>query len=476
MGVLPNDQTLREENESLRKSVAELEKLIEEQTRIIEDLKRTVEEQARIIEEWKRGHRAGPRRGSKKKNKSGKKKPGRAKGHEGSRRDIPSEIDKEVERTKEECNNCHGALTPTGNTEEHVIENVIPARVEVERNILFEYLCEGCGQIHWSELPPEYGDKPLPGTSKLGPGALGLALNLRYDMRLSFHKIAEYFERHVGLKITAGGVYQMIERAARRTKTVSEEILERALMDAWLNMDETTWWQDGEKLWAWLMANLGLSYFHFDKSRGHKVIEELLCELDEDGNIVAPYEGTVVSDFMGAYCTCQWMVHQFCWVHLLRDADKALEMAPDERIKKFADSLHSIYTDALIAQSTGDESKQRGIRIRLGRIIADTEIGKHPDVARLQARCVKEFHGLLHFMSSPDIPAHNNGGELAARALVVMRKVIGGTRSERGTKVHAHFMSTSQTAHKQGIDHADFIIEVLAAQHSGKPPPSIFQS
>jgi len=358
---------------------------------------------------------------------------------------------------------------------EKVIENVIPARVEVERNVLFEYLCEGCGQIHWSELPPEYGDEPLPGTSKLGPGALALALNLRYDMRLPFNKIAQYFERHVGLKVSPSGVYQMIERAARRTKSVSEEILERALMDAWLNMDETTWWQDGEKLWAWLMANLGLSYFHFDKSRGHKVIEELLCELDQDGNVVAPYEGTIVSDFMGAYRTCEWMVHQFCWVHLLRDADKALEMSPDERIEKFASGLHAIYTDALVAQSTGDESKQHGIRIRLGRIIADEEIAGHPDVARLQARCHVEFHGLLHFMSDPDIPAHNNGGELAARALVVMRKVIGGTRSERGTEVHAHFMSTSQTAHKQGIDHADFIIDVLAAQHSGMPPPSIFQ-
>lgn len=440
-------------------------------------LRETVEEQTRIIEEWKRGHRSRSRPNSRKKRKSGqKKKPGRKKGHEGSQREIPDKIDKETKRTKDECGDCHGTLAPTGNTEEVVIENVIPARVEVERNILFEYLCEGCGQIHWSELPPEYGDKPLPGTSKLGPGVLAMALNLRYDMGLSFHKIAKYFGKHVGLKITASGVYQLLERAARRTKTVSEEILERALMDAWLNMDETTWWQDGEKLWAWLMANLGLSYFHFDKSRGHKVIEELLCELDEDGNVVAPYEGTVVSDFMGAYRTCEWMVHQFCWVHLLRDADKALEMSPDERIEKFADTLHRIYADALVAQSAGDKSKQRGIRVRLGRIIADAEIGGHPDVARLQARCVKEFHGLLHFMSDPDIPAHNNGGELAARALVVMRKVIGGTRSERGTEVHAHFMSTSQTANKQGIDHGDFIIEALAAQHSGKPPPSIFGS
>jgi len=461
MGVLPNDQTFREENEALRKRVAELEKL--------------VEEQARIIEEWKRGHRVRSRRGSKKKSGS-KKKPGRKKGHEGSMRPIPDKIDKEVERTKDECCDCHGALIPTGKTEEIIIENVIPARVEVEKNILFEYLCAVCGKLHWSELPPEYGDKPLPGTSKLGPGALEMALDLRYDMRLSFGKIAEYFEKHVGLKITDSGVYQLIERAARRTKTVSEEILEQALMSAWLNMDETIWWQDGKKLWAWLMANLDLTYFHFDESRGHKVIEKLLCELSDDGEVVAPYEGTVVSDFMGAYRTCEWMVHQFCWVHLLRDADKALEMAPDERIEKFADTLHRIYVDALVAQSTGDESKQRGIRIRLGRVIADAELGKHPDVARLQSRALEEFHGLLHFMSDPQIPAHNNGGELAARALVVMRKMIGGTRSELGTEVHAHFMSTSQTAHKQGIDHGDFIVKALAAQHAGKPPPSIFQS
>jgi transposase len=450
--------------------IAELEKEIEK-------LKAIIEEQARIIEEWKRGHRTRSRPNPRKKRKGGqKKKPGRAKGHEGSRREIPDNIDTEVERTKEACDNCCGTLVPTGNTEEVIIENVIPAHVEVERNILFEYLCEGCGRILWSELPPEYGDKPLPGTSKLGPGALEMALDLRYDMRLSFHNIAKYFNEHVGLKITVSGIYQLIERAARRTQSVSEEILERALMSAWLNMDETTWWQDGEKLWAWLLANFDLSYFHFDKSRGHQVIEKLLCELDEDGKVVAPYEGTIVSDFMGAYRTCEWMVHQFCWVHLLRDADKALEMAPDDRIREFTERLHDIYFDALIAQSKGDESKQRGIRIRLGRLVADAELGGHADVARLQGRVYQEFHCLLHFMSDPELPAHNNNGELAARALVMMRKVIGGTRSERGTAVNAHFMSTSQTAHKQGIDHGDFIIEALAAYYSGKPLPSIFDS
>jgi hypothetical protein len=281
--------------------IAELEKEIEKLKATIEEQGRIIEEQKRIIEEWKRGHRTRSRPNPRKKHKGvQKKKPGRAQGHEGAQRKIPDEIDTEVERTKDACDDYSGALIPTGNTEEVIIENVIPARVEVEKNILFEYLCAGCGKIHWRELPPEYGDKPLAGTSKLGPGALEMALDLRYDMKLSFHNIAKYFNEHVGLKITASGIYQLIERTARRTAGVSEEILDRALMSAYLNMDETTWWQDGEKLWAWLMANLDLSYFHFDKSRGHQVIEKLLCELDEDGKVIVAYEGTIVSDFMGA--------------------------------------------------------------------------------------------------------------------------------------------------------------------------------
>ena len=454
--------------QELRERIAHLKKVIEEKDS-------TIEEQARVIEEWKRGHRIRPKRKAKKKNTGKKNKPGRKKGHPGAQREMPKNIDSEVPRTKDECDDCHGELTPTGNTEEIVVENVIPARVEVERNVLFEYLCQGCGQIHWSELPPEYGERPVPGQPMLGPGVLPMALGLRYDMGLSFHKISRYFRAHVGMKISPSGVYQMIERAATRTKTSIEEIHERALMSAYLNMDETSWWEDGKRLWAWIMTNLDLSYFHIEGSRGHKVIEKLLCEVSDDGKVVAPYEGTVVSDFMGAYLTCDWMVHQLCWVHLLRDADKAAEMAPDLRAEVFRDRLYDIYSDGLIAQSNQDRGKKQGVRIRLGKLVADTELGEHEDVARLQSRAYKEFNGLLHFLDEPEIPAHNNQAEQDIRPLVLFRKVVFGTRSQRGTEVHAHFMSMAQTAKKQGIPLGEYITKALAAYHSGTPPPSIFK-
>jgi hypothetical protein len=481
MVVAPIDPATAAIIEEQQQRIEILEKELAEKDRRIAELEKTAEEQSRIIEEWKRGHRVRPKRRSssskkRKKNPSGKKRPGRKKGHEAAQRPMPEHTDREEQRTKEECDSCHGGLRPTGKTKEVVVEHVIPARVEVEKNILYEYVCSCCGEVQWSELPPEYGPAPPPGQPLLGPGVLSLALGLRYGMGLSFHRIAKYFEHYVGLKITAGGLYQMIERAARRTKVVAEEILEQALMSLYLNMDETTWWEDGKKLWAWLMANLDLSYFHIEDSRSHEVIEKLLCERDEEGEVIAPYEGTVISDFMGAYRTCAWMVHQWCWIHLLRDADKEAELAPCRRTEAFRDRLHDIYRNALVAQQTQDEGTKHGIRVRLGRLVADGDLGQHPDVARLQGRAYEEFHGLLHFLDVPELPPHNNQGELDIRSLVLFRKVIFGTRSERGTEVHAHFMSLSQTARKQGIDLGDFVTQATAAYMSGVPPPSIFRS
>ena len=41
------------------------------------------------------------------------------------------------------------------------------------------------------------------------------------------------------------------EEKDRRIAELEKTVEEQALMeDAWLNMDETTWWQDGETLWA----------------------------------------------------------------------------------------------------------------------------------------------------------------------------------------------------------------------------------
>lgn len=480
-------QQAAERRQADAERVAELEGENRELRQREKSLKAKVAEQKRIIEEWKRGHRvrSKPRgktskdgkKKDKKKDKKKRKKPGRKPGHEGAQRRMPDHIDQEKHHHKDCCDNqqCSDDLEPTGKTREYVVENVIPARVENTKHVEHEYVCVCCGKVQWSEMPPEYGTKSVPGQPILGPSVLPHVLDLRFDVKLSFHGIADYFGHHIGMPISPSGIWQMVERAGRRTASVYDEILLRARASRYLHMDETSWWEDGTRLWSWLVSNLELSLFHIDPSRGHKVVEKLLCELDEDGQVVVPYEGPVVTDFMGAYAACSWMLHQYCWIHLLRDAKKEAELDPCAPTEAFRDRLLDIYKDALEAQESEASGAKHGIRVRLGRLKSDAALGEHTDVARLQKRIDKEFHNLLLFLDLPGLPAHNNQAELDTRAIVVFRKIVYGTRSESGTRTHAHFMTLGQTARKQGWRLGEFVRQTLDAIRTGAPPPSIFQ-
>ena len=78
-------------------------------------------------------------------------------------------------------------------------------------------------------------------------------------------------------------------------------------------MDETSWRQDGENGYVWVMTNAaGAVYFEYHKSRAGAVARALSG---------AHYAGTLCSDFYAAYNehACR---HQRCWAHLLRDLQK----------------------------------------------------------------------------------------------------------------------------------------------------------
>jgi SAM-dependent methyltransferase len=442
--------------------IAELEELVRKQAKRIAELER-------IIEEWTRGHRARPKRRSTRQAAENRKKPGRKKGHPGAFRKNPGKADRQEDHLQDRCEDCAGhRLKETGASLERKVEEVVPARKEVVGHVTYEYECRDCGKVQWSKLPPEYGSQPV-----LGPTVLAMIANLRYEVRLSIHQVAWYMTKVVGLPITAGGISQMLARAAERTAPVFTEIQAAARNAPFNHMDETSWFESGVQHWAWIVSSPEYSLFHVDKSRGHEVIEKLLCVLDDIGQVVVPYGGFVVSDFMGAYRTCQWMLHQYCWAHLICAAKKEAELDPNWRTKEFRHRVAAIHRDALVAQATEDAGDKHGIRVRLGSLAADPRLRRHPDVARLQDRINTEFHNLLTFLDAPGLPADNNRGERDLRPLVIFRATSFGTRSPLGTATHAHWMSVTQTARKQGVPLGPFLTKALAAHHADRRFPHL---
>ena len=68
---------------------------------------------------------------------------------------------------------------------------------------------------------------------------------------------------------------------------------------------------------------------------------------------------------------------------------------------------------------------------------------------------------LFMFVEYPDVPSENNGAERALRPCVIMRKVCGGTRSEKGSQTKMTLLSLFGTWHVRGLDMLDSCRQLL---------------
>ena len=99
---------------------------------------------------------------------------------------------------------------------------------------------------------------------------------------------------------------------------------------------------------------------------------------------------------------------------------------------------------------------------------------QHPDVERLRDRLIARFEGVTAFLDDRSIPATNNETEQDIRPLAMMRKVTGGTRSENGSRSLAHWMTVTQTLHKNDLSLREYVIGAYEAHLRGRSPPSVF--
>ena len=450
----------------LRKVVDEQAKIIKDQAKIIKDQGKVIKDQAKIIEEWKRGLRKRGRRTRKKKRKGAKaaaKKPGRKDGHEGAFRPPPDEVDAIEHHEIDCCLDCGSATEATGRTRVRHREEIIPARRRVIEEVDHESRCVVCGRTHWARPAP-----PPSKSTVLGPSVIALAMHLRFGVKLSWHDAAKFISSTTGVKVTTGGLTQLFARLAVKLRPVLAEIKREALSLPFLHLDETSWYETAALRWLWIVSHPSLSFFHVDPSRGREVARTLLTGEDEE-----LFRGVAVTDFYAAYRYLEGLDHQYCWPHLVRDARKIVEVEGGALPERFLSSLVSIYHDGKQAQDREDESLKHGVRVRLGKLVADEELASHPGIARLQARIHEEFHALLTFLDVPGLPADNNQAERDLRFMVILRGLSFQTRSPRGSQTMADMMSVAQTARKQEVVLEPFLTEALEAAYQGRDPPSL---
>lgn len=391
--------------------------------------------------------------------KKWRKKKGPKYGHKANVRKRPDRVDREVNLVPKHCPHCDEELPEPHKWHHHrQIDLPPPSRPIVTQYNMGWCWCARCQKAVSSK-------EKLSG-SLYGPMFHAMVTYWHFSLGLTFGKIEELLREQYGLDVSRGQLSELVSRSASEFNGAYEDLRTSLLDQPFIYADETGWREDGKSRWLWSFSNSDLSYYVIDKSRGSKVVNEVLGE---------SYSGILSSDFYNAYnkIDCE---KQKCWAHVLREVHKLEEKYPkSSEILRYGKRLHRFYERGVLLQ--GEYRPGRDVDKRLKRLKADTgrflfRRRRHKGLKRLSKRLVK-YRGELYAFIKTGVDPTNNHAEREIRPAVLMRKISYGNRSEQGSDNQAILMSVIRTAQKRNLNFASFAADYMIRRNGADPPPLV---
>jgi hypothetical protein len=389
------------------------------------------------------------------------KKRGAPVGHPPWRRVQPKRIDRVVRvPAPKTCPDCHGRqLRPVTQVHKHVQEDIVLAPRTVVT--CFEHqqaCCPNCAKEVWQPGPGE-----LPG-AYIGPAAKATAIYLRYQLHVPARKISQFFGDFFGLHFVPASAYGFERQAVHRGQPLYEDLRQKLRALPVAHADETSWRHDGKNFWLWYAGNDDLAFFHLDPHRSREAAQRVLGE---------HFAGTIVADAYAAYHGVHPKDWQSCLAHLkttAKNLDQELALlkgaARDPPARRFCQDLQGFVREACRAhrqltqvpwRAARAQRQARALRRQL-RTLCRTPLRYSKAEAFRQRLMGPEQKHFFTCFRRRGVPPTNNQAERSLRPAVIMRKVVLGTRSDKGLENHSVLRSLFETARRQGKKaHAFFL-------------------
>ena len=383
--------------------------------------------------------------------KSGKP-PGGQLGHKGQTREpvIPDEVKHCF--PEEACSHCETILDVS-------LSECVEARQEVEIPPIKAYVIEhqkmaitcSCGHYQTGQFPED-----IRAHIQLGSHLKSFLVYLNVAQLIPYKRLTDVMSDLFGTRVCKRSIENSLEQAATKAEPVYKQIMDLIKQSKWVGSDETGKRVKGKRWWEWVWQSTVASYYAIDQSRGYQVVK---THFGED------YSGTLCHDCWSAHNnTVAKAGHQQCHPHIQRDLQFL--------IKAYKSSWAYHLNNFLSASQKARDIiwKDGFCVVRRNAIICTYQAqlqsflvknGFNDDVLRLQKRIIKHKKSILHFMTDPEIPFHNNSSERAIRMAKVKQKISGGFRSQRGAQRHSILLSVIETAKKQNMNILEAIQKVF---------------
>ena len=328
-----------------------------------------------------------------------------------------------------------------------------------------KYLESKTGKIIIASLPDEIQKGGL-----LGGDITAMTAFMKGGCHMSFSTVQQFFKEIMHLNFSRGMLNKATQKVSAAVKPSYQQLADSLPNESYLGIDETGHKNNGDKYWTWCFQKPEYTFFHIDKSRGSKVLFDLLSE---------EYEGIIGCDFWGAYrkfARLSDAVVQFCMAHLIREI-RFLAEHTNKKLSRWGEKLLDWLRKLFKTLHRSDELTETGFARRMKQIKQGflSKMRRPPD-HKLAKKLARRFKGkaaetYFRFLTDPNIEPTNNGTEREIRHTVIDRRITQGTRGNAGMRWCERIWTTIATCKKQERNVFDFVHKSLLSHWTDKNYP-----
>ena len=365
------------------------------------------------------------------------RKPGGQKGHEGSTLKMTDRPDETEDISANYCTKCGASLEECERILDYVTQVVsIPDLKPIVKEIRhYITVCKQCGERIQSHAPRKRGSNAVVYDATVK----SLVVYLSVVMFLPYGRIENFFKEVFGLEISQGSFVNWVNEARKNAAPAIEKIKEYIMNSAVVGFDESGLYCNKHLDWAWIAQTVYFTLLFHGNGRSHKELEKRFGDSFE--RMVA------VTDRHSAYFVLNFLNHQVCVAHLLRELQYLNEL---DREQQWSGKVERLLQEAIHERNENPQAvidKQPWL-VKLDALLTENLEHMAEQFGGLKKGLIKCRDYIFNFLENPAIPPDNNASERGIRKVKIKMKNSGAFRSDAGADAFLDLLSIVETTKK----------------------------
>ena len=365
------------------------------------------------------------------------RKPGGQKGHEGSTLKITQTPDETEDVSANYCTKCGASLEECERILDYVTQVVsIPDLKPIVKELRhYITVCKQCGERIQSHAPRKRGSNAVVYDATVK----SLVVYLSVVMFLPYGRIENFFREVFGLEISQGSFVNWINEAKKNAAPAIEKIKECIMKSVVVGFDESGLYCNKKLDWTWIAQTVYFTLLFHGSGRSHKELESRFGSSLE--RMVA------VTDRHSAYFTLNFLNHQVCVAHLLRELQYLNELDTQQEWSK---KVESLLQEAVHERNENPQAiiDKQPFLIKLDGLLTENLEHMAEQFGKLKNGLIKCRDYIFNFLENPSIPPDNNASERGIRKVKIKMKNSGTFRSDAGADAFLDLLSIVETTKK----------------------------